>query len=115
VLTVEFMLAGQPFVGLNGESQFTFTEAVSFTIDCKDQAEVDRQWEALTAGEGSPGPCGWLKDRLWLSWQIVPKPLPQMLKSSDREAAGRTMKAMLKMSKIDIAALNGAYEGKPGA
>jgi predicted 3-demethylubiquinone-9 3-methyltransferase (glyoxalase superfamily) len=115
VLTVEFTLAGQPFMGLNGGPQFPFTEAVSFTIDCEDQAEVDRLWEALTQGGGTPSRCGWLKDRFGLSWQIVPRALPEMLKSSDREAAGRAMKAMLKMGKLDIAGIRRAYEGKPGA
>lgn len=114
VLTVEFTLAGQPFVGLNGGPQFPFTEAVSFTIDCEDQAEVDRLWEVLTKDGGSPGPCGWLKDRFGLSWQIVPRALPKMLKDSNREAAGRVMQAMLKMGKIDIAALKRAYDARPG-
>jgi predicted 3-demethylubiquinone-9 3-methyltransferase (glyoxalase superfamily) len=113
VLTVEFTLAGQQFIGLNGGPQFPFTEAVSFTINCEDQAEVDRLWEALTQGGGSPGPCGWLKDRFGLSWQIVPRALPELLKDPNREAAGRVMQAMLKMGKIDIAALRRAYENKP--
>jgi predicted 3-demethylubiquinone-9 3-methyltransferase (glyoxalase superfamily) len=111
VLTVEFTLAGQHFMGLNGGPQFPFTEAVSFTINCEDQAEVDRLWEALTKDGGSPGPCGWLKDRFGLSWQIVPRAMDQMLKAPDREAAGRAMQAMLKMGKLDIAALQRAYDG----
>jgi len=115
VLTVEFTLAGQKFVGLNGGPQFPFTEAVSFTIDCENQAEVDRLWEALLKGGGSPGPCGWLKDRFGLSWQIVPRALTEMLTSPDKEAAGRAMQAMLKMGKLDIAALKSAYAGKPVA
>jgi predicted 3-demethylubiquinone-9 3-methyltransferase (glyoxalase superfamily) len=114
-LMVEFTLAGRPFLGLNGGPQFPFTEAVSFSIDCEDQAEVDRLWEALTRGGGSPGQCGWLKDRFGLSWQIVPRALPKLLNDANREAAGRVMQAMLKMSKIDIAALKRAYEGKPAA
>lgn len=113
VLTVEFTLAGQQFVGLNGGPQFSFTEAVSFTIDCEDQAEVDRLWETLTQGGGSPGPCGWLKDRFGVSWQIVPTILPKLLKDADREAAGRVMQAMLKMGKIDVAGLKQAYDTKP--
>jgi predicted 3-demethylubiquinone-9 3-methyltransferase (glyoxalase superfamily) len=113
VLTVEFTLAGQPFMGLNGGPQFTFTEAVSFSIDCEDQAEVDRLWEALTQGGGSPGPCGWLKDRFGLSWQIVPRILPKLLGDPNREAAARVMQAMMKMGKIDVAAIKRAYEGKP--
>jgi len=115
VLTVEFTVAGQPFMGLNGGPQFSFTEAVSFSIECEDQAEVDRLWEALTKGGGSPGPCGWLKDRFGLSWQIVPRALNEMMKDPNREAAGRAMKAMLKMGKLDIAALQRAFEGKEGA
>ncbi|WP_224366438.1 VOC family protein [Hyalangium versicolor] len=115
VLTVEFTLAGQPFIGLNGGPQFPFTEAVSFSIDCEDQAEVDRLWEALTRGGGSPGPCGWLKDRFGLSWQIVPRALPKMLEDPDRDAASRAMQAMLKMGKIDIAGVTRAYEARPSA
>jgi predicted 3-demethylubiquinone-9 3-methyltransferase (glyoxalase superfamily) len=115
VLTVEFTLAGQSFVGLNGGPQFPFTEAISFTIDCEDQAEVDRLWEALLKGGGSPGPCGWLKDRFGVSWQIVPKVLDEMMRDPNREAAGRAMQAMLKMGKLEIAALKRAFEGKPGA
>lgn len=114
-LTVEFTLAGQKFVGLNGGPQFPFTEAVSFTIDCEDQAEVDRMWDALTRGGGSPSRCGWLKDRFGLSWQIIPRALPKLLNDANREAAGRVMQAMLGMGKIDIAGLKRAYEGKPAA
>lgn len=112
---LHFTLAGRPFLGLNGGPQFPFTEAVSFSIDCEDQAEVDKLWEALTKGGGSPGQCGWLKDRFGLSWQIVPRALPKLLNDANREAAGRVMQAMLKMSKIDIAALKRAYEGKSAA
>ena len=114
VLTVEFTLDGQPFIGLNGGPQFPFTEAVSFTIHCDDQAEVDRLWEALAKNGGSPGPCGWIKDRFGLSWQITPRILPQMLSDPNREAAARAMKAMMQMGKLDIAALRRAYEGQPG-
>jgi predicted 3-demethylubiquinone-9 3-methyltransferase (glyoxalase superfamily) len=112
VLTVEFTLAGQQFLGLNGGPQFHLTEAVSFIINCEDQAEVDRLWDTLTQGGGSPGPCGWLKDRFGLSWQITPKILPELLSRPDREAAGRVMQAMMEMGKIDVAALQRAYEGK---
>ncbi len=108
VLVVEFTLAGQRFIGLNGGPQFPFTEAVSFAIECEDQAEVDRLWEALTVDGGSPGRCGWLKDRFGLSWQIVPKALPELLNSPDRERAGRVMQAMLQMGKIDIEGLRSA-------
>jgi predicted 3-demethylubiquinone-9 3-methyltransferase (glyoxalase superfamily) len=113
VLTVEFTLAGQRFIGLNGGPEFPFTEAVSFTIDCEDQAEVDRYTEALIAGGGSQGDCGWLKDRFGLSWQVVPRQLNEMLESSDRAAAARAMEAMLKMKKLDVAELREAYERVP--
>ena len=111
VLTVDFTLAGQQFVGLNGGPQFQFTEAVSFTINCEDQAEVDRLWSALTEGGGSEVACGWLKDRFGLSWQIVPTPLMEMLTSPEREKAKRAMEAMMQMVKLDIAALRKAYDG----
>ena len=112
VLTVEFTVAGQDFLGLNGGPEFNFTEAVSFSVDCEDQAEVDRLWEALTADGGEPGPCGWLKDRFGLSWQITPRALPQMLAAADREGAARAMNAMMEMGKIDIAALERAFAGE---
>ena len=112
VLVVDFTLAGQRFVGLNGGPQLPFTEAVSFVIDCEDQAEVDRLWDALTADGGSPVQCGWLKDRFGLSWQIVPKALPDLLSSPDRERAGRAMQAMLQMKKIDTGRLYKAFEGE---
>ena len=115
VLVVEFTLAGQRFQGLNGGPQFPFTEAISFVIDCEDQAEVDRLWDTLTQGGGSPGPCGWLKDRYGVSWQIVPRQLKEMLSAPDQERAGRTMEAMLKMGKIDIAELRRAFDGEPVA
>ena len=111
VLTVEFTLAGQKFLGLNGGPEFRFTEAVSFTIDCADQAEVDRYWEGLIDEGGEASRCGWLKDRFGLSWQVVPRALPEFLDSPDREAAARAMKAMLEMTKIDIARLQDAFEG----
>jgi predicted 3-demethylubiquinone-9 3-methyltransferase (glyoxalase superfamily) len=109
-LTVEFTVAGQQFMGLNGGPQFPFTEAVSFTINCEDQAEVDRLWDALTEG-GSPVQCGWLKDRYGLSWQITPTVLPKMLADPDRAKAKRVMEAMMQMVKIDIAQLQKAYDG----
>jgi predicted 3-demethylubiquinone-9 3-methyltransferase (glyoxalase superfamily) len=112
VLTVEFTLAGQSFLGLNGGPQFPFTEAVSFSIDCEDQAEVDRLWEALTAGGGKPVQCGWLNDRFGLSWQIVPSALPKLLAGPDREGAKRAMEAMMKMVKLDVAELETAYRGE---
>ena len=113
VLTVDFTIGGQQFIGLNGGHDFPFTEAVSFTIDCKDQAEVDRYSEALISGGGAQGPCGWVKDRFGLSWQVVPRQLNEMLASSDRDAAARAMEAMLKMQKIDVEKLREAFEGVP--
>ena len=108
VMTVLFELDGQRFVALNGGPQYAFTEAVSFVIDCADQDEVDRYWSALTADGGEEGPCGWLKDRFGLSWQIVPKRLPELLGDPDAERAQRVMAAMLSMGKIEIAALEEA-------
>ena len=111
VLLVEFTLAGQPFLGLNGGPQFPFTEAVSFSIECEDQAEVDRLWSALTADGGKPVQCGWLKDRYGLSWQIVPKAMNRMLGSTDKAAAKRAFEAMMQMVKLDVAELERAYRG----
>jgi predicted 3-demethylubiquinone-9 3-methyltransferase (glyoxalase superfamily) len=111
VLAVEFTLAGNKFSGLNGGPQFQFTEAVSFQIRCDDQAEVDRLWAALSDG-GSPSQCGWLKDRWGLSWQIVPARLFQLIGDADAARSRRAMQAMLKMTKLDIAALERAADGK---
>jgi predicted 3-demethylubiquinone-9 3-methyltransferase (glyoxalase superfamily) len=113
VLSVEFTLAGRKFSGLNGGPEFPFTEAISFTIDCEDQAEVDRYWDALIAGGGSPSQCGWLRDRFGVSWQVVPRQLGELFGGADREGAARAMQAMLQMSKIDVAKLREAYEGVP--
>ncbi len=113
VLTVNFSLAGQTFIGLNGGPDFTFNESISFSIDCEDQAEVDRYWDALIAGGGEHSVCGWLKDRFGVSWQVVPRQLPEMLQSRDREAAGRAMEAMLKMTKIEIKELEEAFNAVP--
>ena len=110
VMTVAFELGGQPFLALNGGPDFTFTEAVSFEVECADQAEVDRYWDKLTDG-GEEGPCGWLKDRYGLSWQIVPKALTELIADPDREKSQRVMKAMLEMKKIDVAALERAAAG----
>lgn len=110
VLTVDFTLAGQKFQGLNGGPHFKFNEAVSFVIDCEDQAEVDRLWDALTANSGEPGPCGWLKDRFGLSWQIVPRQLDELLNDPDSERARRVMEAMLTMGKIEVAQLERAAD-----
>jgi predicted 3-demethylubiquinone-9 3-methyltransferase (glyoxalase superfamily) len=112
VLVVEFTLAGQRFMALNGGMRFEYTHAVSFKIDCADQAEVDRLWDALCANGGKAERCGWLKDRYGLSWQIVPTALVQYLGGADRAGAQRAMKAMLQMDKLDINSLKQAYEGK---
>jgi predicted 3-demethylubiquinone-9 3-methyltransferase (glyoxalase superfamily) len=108
VMTVSFRLEGLEFTALNGGPEFKFTEAVSFAIDCTSQAEVDELWEKLSEG-GEPGPCGWLKDKFGLSWQIVPRVLIELLQDKDPEKANRVMQAMLQMSKIDIAKLEEAY------
>jgi predicted 3-demethylubiquinone-9 3-methyltransferase (glyoxalase superfamily) len=113
VLTVNFSIAGQTFIGLNGGPDFTFSEAISFSIDCADQAEVDRYWDALIAGGGEPSVCGWLKDRFGVSWQVIPRRLNEMLESPDREAAGRAMEAMLKMVKIEVSELEEAFDAVP--
>jgi len=115
VLVVDFTLAGQRFTALNGGPDFAFTEAVSFVIDCEDQAEVDRLWDALIAGGGSPSQCGWLKDRYGLSWQVIPRQLGEILGSPDAEGSRRAMEAMLKMTKIDVAELRRAFAGAPVA
>ena len=107
VMTVEFELNGQRFVALNGGPGHPFTIAVSFAVDCKDQAEVDSYWERLSDG-GQEGPCGWLTDRFGLSWQIVPTVLPKLLGDPDREKSQRVMQAMLQMHKIEIAELEAA-------
>jgi predicted 3-demethylubiquinone-9 3-methyltransferase (glyoxalase superfamily) len=112
VLLVSFTLAGQPFVGINGGPQFPFTEAVSFQIDCEDQAEVDRYWEALVGEGGQPGQCGWLKDRFGVSWQVVPREMGAYVGGPDPAGAKRAMEAMLRMQKLDVAAMRDAYEGR---
>ena len=107
-MTVSFQLDGQEFIALNGGPEFKFTEALSFMVDCEDQSEVDDLWQKRSDG-GEEGPCGWLKDRYGLSWQIVPTVLGQMLQDRDPKKAERVMAAMLQMKKIDIAALKRAY------
>jgi predicted 3-demethylubiquinone-9 3-methyltransferase (glyoxalase superfamily) len=101
VMTVSFELDGQVFLALNGGPEFTFSEAVSFQVDCADQDEVDRYWSTLSEG-GEEGPCGWLKDRFGLSWQVVPARLGELLSDPDREKSQRVMRAMLQMRKIEI-------------
>lgn len=109
VMTVVFVLDGQEFIALNGGPQFTFTEAISFSVDCKTQEEVDTFCEKLSAG-GEEGPCGWLKDKYGVSWQIIPTILIEMLNDSDPKKSKRVMEAMLRMKKIDIGGLKKAYE-----
>ncbi len=108
-MTVAFVLEGLEFTALNGGPSHEFTEAVSFVVNCEGQEEVDDLWAALSEG-GEEGPCGWLKDRFGLSWQIVPTVLPKLLTDPDPEKAGRVMKAMLEMKKIDIAGLQRAAD-----
>ena len=110
VMTVEFELDGQRFIGINGGDKFKFDEAVSFEIECETQDEVDYFWEKLTDG-GEEGQCGWLKDRFGLSWQVVPTGMDEVFASSDPERADRAMEAMLKMSKLDLAMLRAAADG----
>jgi len=114
VLVVEFTLAGQRFMALNGGTRFEYTHAISFEVDCADQAEIDRLWDALSDG-GSIEQCGWLKDRYGVSWQIEPAVLGQMLGDPDPAKAQRVMRAMLQMIKLDIAGLTAAYEGAPAS
>jgi predicted 3-demethylubiquinone-9 3-methyltransferase (glyoxalase superfamily) len=114
VMTVEFELDGQRFVAINGGPQFTFDEAVSFEIDCETQDEIDYYWERLSEG-GSEGPCGWLKDKYGLSWQVVPTGMEELFADPDPERARRAMQAMLGMSKLDVAALRSAADGAPAS
>ena len=112
VMTVDFELDGQRLVGINGGPEFTFDEAVSLQINCETQDEVDYYWERLSEG-GEEGPCGWLKDRYGLSWQVVPTGIEELFADPDPKRAERAMRAMLGMSKIDIAALRSAADGAP--
>jgi predicted 3-demethylubiquinone-9 3-methyltransferase (glyoxalase superfamily) len=110
-MVVEFILAGQQFVALNGGPLFKFIEAISFVVTCEDQAEVDRLWDHLVAG-GAPSRCGWLKDRYGLSWQIVPRRFMEMMRDKDTAKTSRVMAAMMQMAKFDVAALESAYAGR---
>ncbi|QKW06142.1 VOC family protein [Streptomyces sp. NA04227] len=112
VLTVEFELDGQPYTALNGGPDFTFNEAISLLIDCKDQEEVDYYWDKLLADGGKPVQCGWLTDRYGLSWQVVPAELDRLIADPDKDRADRAMRAMLGQVKIDIAAIRAAADGK---
>jgi predicted 3-demethylubiquinone-9 3-methyltransferase (glyoxalase superfamily) len=111
MLSAEFELMGQRFIGLNGGPMFPFTEAVSFVISCESQAEVDRYWTALLAKGGVEQRCGWLKDRFGLSWQVIPRQLVELMTDKDPVRAGRVTEAMLKMKKIDLPKLQAAYKG----
>ena len=110
-LTVSFTLEGQSFMALNGGPEYRFTPAISLSVDCKTQREVDVYWDKLTAG-GKPVQCGWLEDKYGISWQIVPDILIKRLRDKDPAKAGRVMNAMMQMVKLDIAALEKAYKGK---
>jgi predicted 3-demethylubiquinone-9 3-methyltransferase (glyoxalase superfamily) len=112
VMTVEFELEGQRFVAIDGGPEFKFDEAVSFAIECEDQKEIDYYWERLGEG-GEEGPCGWLRDRYGLSWQVVPTGMDELFADPDPQRAERAMKAMLQMKKIDLAELRSAADGAP--
>ena len=110
-MVIEFELEGQPFLALNGGSHFKFSDAVSLSVRCETQEEIDQLTEKLLSGGGQQLPCGWLTDRFGLAWQITPPLLGKMLSDKDPQKSGRVMAAMMKMTKIDIAALKRAYEG----
>lgn len=111
VLMVEFTLDGQPFQALNGGPHYVLSPAISFSVPCADQAEVDRYWDALTADGGAAGRCGWLKDRFGVSWQIVPTALGRMQEAGTSVQVGRMMRALMGMSRLDVAALESAFAG----
>ena len=111
VMTINFQIEGHEFIALNGGPHFKFNEAISFSVDCENQEEVDELWEKLSQG-GQKSQCGWLKDKYGLSWQINPRILGEMLSDKDPEKAKRVMEAMLQMEKIDIKTLRQAYDGK---
>ena len=112
VMTVDFELDGQRFTGINGGPQFKFSEAISFLVNCADQEEVDYHWDKLVEGGGEHGPCGWLKDRFGVSWQIVPEGMEEVFATGDEERTDRVMKAMLQMGKLDVAELQRAADGE---
>jgi predicted 3-demethylubiquinone-9 3-methyltransferase (glyoxalase superfamily) len=111
VMTAQFEVEGQQFVALNGGADFSFTEAVSFYVDCESQEEVDELWSKLTADGGEPGQCGWLKDKFGVSWQIVPREFVELMNDPDPARASRVVQAMLKMSKLDLPTLRAAADG----
>ncbi|HEX4119119.1 MAG TPA: VOC family protein [Verrucomicrobiae bacterium] len=108
VMTVKFLLEGQEFVAINGGPNFKFTEAISFVVNCETQAEVDQFWKTLSAG-GEEGPCGWLKDKYGVSWQVVPTVVIDMISDKNAEKANRAMDAVMHMGKIDVKAVKEAY------
>jgi predicted 3-demethylubiquinone-9 3-methyltransferase (glyoxalase superfamily) len=112
VMVVAFELKGQAFTALNGGPQFKFDEAVSFQVMCDSQGEVDYYWDALTKDGGQEGPCGWLKDKFGLSWQVVPAAIPRMMSDPDARKSARVMNAFMTMKKLDLAALERAYAGQ---
>lgn len=112
VLTMKFRLKDQEFTALNGGPDFKFNEAISFQVDCKDQAEVDHYWDSMTTDGGEEGRCSWLKDKYGLSWQIIPEALPRALSGSDRQGADRAMQALMEMKKVIVADIERAYAGK---
>ncbi len=109
---VEFVLFGQSFMAISAGPLDPFNHAISFVVTCEDQAEIDRYWDALLAGGGTPEACGWLKDKFGVSWQIVPRVLGEMMADKDREKARRVTEAFLRMQKFDLAALKAAFEGR---
>jgi len=110
VMFIDFQINGQPFQAINGGPLFSFSEAISFSIECADQEEVDYYWNTLTADGGEPGPCGWLKDKYGVSWQVAPRVLGELLRSDDQKRAGQAMRKMLQMGKLDVAELQAAYD-----
>jgi predicted 3-demethylubiquinone-9 3-methyltransferase (glyoxalase superfamily) len=110
VLFIEFEINGQPFQALNGGPEFQFSEAISFSIECADQEELDYYWDALLNDGGEPSQCGWLKDKFGVSWQVVPRVLNELLRDPDRKRAGQAMQQMLEMVKLDIAPLQAAFD-----
>ncbi len=110
-MTILFEIEGQKFLALNGGPQFAFTPAISLIVDCVTQAEVDELWEGLSEG-GKPGQCGWLTDRFGVSWQIVPSVIPRVMQSGDAAAIERVMRAVMPMTKLDIAKLQQAFDGR---
>ncbi len=109
VVVIDFEINGQPFQAFNGGPMFSFSEAVSFVVECADQAEVDYYWETFTR-EGEASQCGWLKDKYGVSWQIVPTVLSELLRDPDREKSGKVMRSLMEMQKLDIAELRAAYD-----